>query len=150
MRVTTVGKAVAAPAAAILLLLGGASPASADIHLCSDFQEQAAAQRALDQNPGLAGTLDENGDGVACDEVFGSGDTGGGDTGGGDTDTGDTDTGDTGGGNTGNGENNTPSADTGWGEDLGAEQGLAAAGGLVFLLVAGTVVVRRRVGGSSA
>ena len=64
---------VAGLAVAVVLLLGLARPAGAQVDpaTCGFFETQAAAQAALDQNPDLAPTLDADGNGVACDEVAG-------------------------------------------------------------------------------
>ncbi len=153
MRVIT-ARALAAPSLAALLALGWATPAVADIHLCTDFSNPADAQRALDQNPGLAGTLDSNGDGKACNEggagaAGGGGEGSGGTTGGGTTGGGTTGGGTTGGGTTGGGANNVPDGDTGWGEGGSTDVTLATLGGLAFLVTTGTVVVRRRAGAAA-
>ncbi len=107
MRAITM-RALAAPSVAVVLALGWASPALADIHLCRENPTQEAAQGVLDQNPGLAGTLDRNGDGIACNEGGAEGTTadGGNEGGGGGNEGGGGGNEGTGGGNEGTGGGN--------------------------------------------
>lgn len=50
-----------------------ASPATAQTATCADYSTTAAAQFALEINPGLAPSLDPDGNGVACDHEGASG-----------------------------------------------------------------------------
>lgn len=59
----------------MLAALMFAPTARAAVHLCGDHPNQQSAQAALDQDPSLAPNLDANGNGIACDEVFGGGET---------------------------------------------------------------------------
>lgn len=64
----------------VLVLLATAAPlstvrqASAQALTCDDFTSREAAQRALDRDPDLADTLDEDGNGIACEELPSTGD----------------------------------------------------------------------------
>jgi hypothetical protein len=74
MRIRTVLAAAILAAVAGLPLAGVASarPAGADRD-CRDFASQAAAQTALDPTSGDPQRLDADGDGVACEDYFGTG-----------------------------------------------------------------------------
>lgn len=52
------------------LMVPAASAAAQGTVTCSDFTSEREAQDALDDDPDLADTLDEDGNGVACDEPF--------------------------------------------------------------------------------
>ncbi|MDP9394992.1 MAG: hypothetical protein M3Q27_12455 [Actinomycetota bacterium] len=123
MRAITM-RALAAPSVAVVLALGWASPALADIHLCRENPTQEAAQGVLDQNPGLAGTLDRNGDGIACNEGGAEGTTadGGNEGGGGGNEGG-------GGGNEGTGGGNEGTGGGGGNENEGTGNGGGGGGG---------------------